>query len=491
MSASDLQRRRDQERALHETQSFLSKHQNTQRLHDWEQRTQQQIDQREVNTIAQKLLQREEEKLQQRQQELQSLYKNEMSCWNETRQRSMTVTQEERMEQIRARAYELKERREKERQAFVKECYERQWMESCDDLRALNSKAMLDRLTKDRELIIKNKKRISEEQQKCQAENVVVPSLTDENDGGTNERRRQLSLEYKRALDHQTQWKRSHAESLVISKQLQEKDQLDQLAKLQELEKQSGRELIEKAKEDGKEMLQEMQQRSKERETRQSIERNQNRILLQHVMEEERRQIQMEQAKKELGREIASDFMQCLKDQAKEDERENDYIDRILNNEVERWANLSDEKIAAEMEYKRQWMKEVSLNNNSFLIKIYSALITSNLIHPQVDASWQEQIRRKQIEAEKTRTVMEQEIADVQAALRREAEVEVAETENARAKRIETMMDNKQRIDARLADLNREQQEKYRVQEQIRNEEKAHQRRLEEKKKQFGVRDLI
>ncbi len=276
----------------------------------------------------------------------------------------MTVTQEERMEQIRARAYELKERREKERQAFVKECYERQWMESCDDLRALNSKAMLDRLTKDRELIIKNKKRISEEQQKCQGENVAMPSMTDADDGGNTEQRRQSSLEYKRALDHQIQWKRSHAESLMRSKQLQEQEQLEQLAKLQELEKQSERELIEKAKQDSEEMLQEMQQRSKERETRQSIERNQNSILLQHVMEEERRQIQMEQAKKELGREIAFDFMQCLRDQAKEDERENDYIDRILTNEVEGLAKLSDEKIAAEMEYKRKWMKEVRLSNN-------------------------------------------------------------------------------------------------------------------------------
>ena len=113
------------------------------------------------------------------------------------------------------------------------------------------------------------------------------------------------------------------------------------------------------------------------------------------------------------------------------------------------------------------------------------------LLKSQVDASWQEQIQRKQIEAENTRHVMEQEIDNVEAAIRREAEAEITELEKAKAKRIETMLENKQRIDARLTEVGREQEEKCRIQELIRNEEKIYKKRLEEKKKQFGVRDLI
>lgn len=252
-----------------------------------------------------------------------------------------------------------------ERQEFVQECYERQWMESCDELRALNSKAMLDRLTKDRELIIKNKKRISEEQQKYgrapTEESSAMPSLSNQDRIGNSEQRRQSSVEFKKALDHQVQWKRSLAESLMRSKQLEEQKQLQQLAALQEQEKQSERELIDKAKRDGEEMLQQMKQRAKGRETRQTVEFNQNKLLLQHVMEEERRRIQMEQAKRELGKELASDFMQCLQDQEKEDKREIDYIDEILRIEVERLAKLNDEKIAADAESKRKWMKEVRI----------------------------------------------------------------------------------------------------------------------------------
>ena len=87
---------------------------------------------------------------------------------------------------------------------------------------------------------------------------------------------------------------------------------------------------------------------------------------------------------------------------------------------------------------------------------------------------------------------MEQEIDDVEAAIRREAQAEITELEKAKTKRIETMLENKQRIDARLAEVGREQEEKCRIQELIRNEEKIYKKRLEEKKKQqFGVRDLI
>ncbi len=113
-------------------------------------------------------------------------------------------------------------------------------------------------------------------------------------------------------------------------------------------------------------------------------------------------------------------------------------------------------------------------------------------MHLQVDASWKKQIQRNQIEAENSRNVIEREIVSVQAALRRETEAESAELEKAKAKRIETMVDNKQRIDLRLAERSSQQQEKYRIQEQNRNEEKFYQRRLEEKRKQqVGVRDLI
>ena len=109
------QRRRDQERIFQENQSFIDEHDNTQRRHEWEHRSSLQTEQREVETITERLLQQEEEELLRRKQELQTIYNDEMSQWKETLRSSLEVSQEQRMEQIRSRAYELKCSREAER----------------------------------------------------------------------------------------------------------------------------------------------------------------------------------------------------------------------------------------------------------------------------------------------------------------------------------------------------------------------------------------
>ena len=53
---------------------------------------------------------------------------------------------EERMEQIREKAYYLKTKREAERQEYVKKCCDRQWRDACDEARTLGSKARLYKL---------------------------------------------------------------------------------------------------------------------------------------------------------------------------------------------------------------------------------------------------------------------------------------------------------------------------------------------------------
>ena len=108
-----------------------------------------------------------------------------------------------------------------------------------------------------------------------------------------------------------------------------------------------------------------------------------------------------------------------------------------------------------------------------------------NTSFAQVGASWQEQIRRKKIQAENSRKDMEREIAEVKTAVHRQEEAEARDKETAKAMRIETMLDNKHRAERRSAERSTDQQEKYRLQEQIRNDELIHKTRLEEKKKEF------
>jgi len=355
IAASQLQQRqRYQERVLRETQSFLAQQNNTQRRHDWEQRTNKLIDQREAVAITKNLLQQEQDELEKRKREMQSLRDGEMNGWKKTLQTSLEVTQEERMEQIRERAYELKAQREADRQAFVGECYERQWVDECDELRAIDSKATLDRMRKDQEAMIKNKT-VSVEQ-----EPRFATSLINKDESNEQARRRQASLEMKLALDRQVQWKKEQIEDMTRKRQLEEKEQLRQLATLEEKARQSGKEAIEEARKNGEKMQQDLRLRAMEREKRKAMELEQNRILLQHVLDTERNRIQMEQAKRHVGKDAASKEEWLRGEEAIKDEKVNDHIDETRKNQSDRLVKVNDDRMAAEADAKRRWMQEVS-----------------------------------------------------------------------------------------------------------------------------------
>lgn len=70
---------------------------------------------------------------------------------------------------ITAKAYALREARQKEREAFVADAYDRQWRDSCDDARALDSQALTQFMNSQRAVQIEEK--IKLKQQLSVAEN--------------------------------------------------------------------------------------------------------------------------------------------------------------------------------------------------------------------------------------------------------------------------------------------------------------------------------
>ena len=130
------------------------------------------------------------------------------------------------------------------------------------------------------------------------------------------------------------------------------------------------------------------------------------------------------------------------------------------------------------------------------IINLGHEIITTiiNLAHmciaaSQVDASRQEQIRRKQIEAEKLRKEKEQDIAEIKAALLGAEEADKRNAEKALALRIETMLENKRCMGQRAKESEMKRQERQFIQEQIQNDERVHQKRLDEQKKRRGFSD--
>ncbi|KAL7543917.1 hypothetical protein ACHAXR_013296 [Thalassiosira sp. AJA248-18] len=456
IAASRLQqRRRDQERVFHETQSFLDQHHNTQRLQDWEHRTQKHIEKREVNAITQKLLQQDEEELNQRKNELQSLYNDEMSQWKTTLKSSLEVTPEQRMEQIRTRAYELKAKREAERQEFVEECYERQWRDACDDLRAIESKSTLDRIVTDRERMIKIKRMNEEHQPPLQKETSAM-SLINKDESHDHIQRRQSNLDFTRALEHQVQWKRSQVESMTMQKQHEEQAQLRHLAMLEKRAMESAKASVAQKYSCGQETLKETRLRATYAEERQRIEKSQNLLLLQHALDREQQQQQIlaEKVKQEMGKGAASEYVQCLREEAKIEEKERENVNRIRDEELKHIAAQNDDKMHSEIEARRRWQEEV-------------------------DITRQEQIRRKQVEAEALRQEVKKEAEEIQIALRRAEEADKRDAEKAQALQKETMLANKATIETREKESERQQQEKYLIQKQIQNDKMVYRKRLD------------
>ena len=99
----------------------------------------------------------ERECLGKRRQRITDLYQREMEEWKEMIVKSQEITPEERMEQIREKAYRLKAKREHDRGVYVKQCYDRQWRDASDEVRTLDSKARLDKLMYDRKHVVTNK----------------------------------------------------------------------------------------------------------------------------------------------------------------------------------------------------------------------------------------------------------------------------------------------------------------------------------------------
>ena len=446
------QRRRDQERLLHEKQSYLRQHHNTERLLNWENRTNAQIKQREVCSLTEQMLKEDKEDLKKRQLDLKSLYGSEMDNWKTVLKDKLEVTQEQKLEQIRERAYALKAKREAERQEFVKECYQRQWRDACDDLRAMDSKATLDRLVQDRKIMVETKTAMMKQRKETnECTNDTLAFLQDRDD--ENIQRREFNLKTKQALDQQLKWKREKQAALLAQRKCEEEEQLRNLANLDEKSKKAHKDKIYKAKKEGDEMYQEMLKRSKLKEEHRKLENDHNMILLQHALEKEQYDITLEKAKKEEDKGAALEYVQCLRAQLKEDAKRIQQTNAIRDEASKAMFRKNDEKLAAEAEQRKKWIEEVQVSR-------------------------QEQIRMKQREVERIRKEEAIEVQENRAYQIRQAEEERLRKEQAKADRIENMLANKAIIEKKKNDKVIEQQEKFLLNKHFQYAEKIHQQKF-------------
>jgi hypothetical protein len=99
-----------------------------------------------------------EENLLERRRRLAEMLNSEMAQWEEEAL-SRVETQEDRKARIMERAYKLRDQRDKAREEYIQECYNRQWRDACDDARLLDSQSLTKHMSDERLRQIEEKRR--------------------------------------------------------------------------------------------------------------------------------------------------------------------------------------------------------------------------------------------------------------------------------------------------------------------------------------------
>jgi len=154
------QRRADQTR-IEGSQLYVEHIQRADQVSKWEHDTDKSIICNNLYAKAASNIKRDEEDLERRRKALRMLYESEMNVWKQKIREKQHVSMEERMEQIRVRAYKLRDEREAARVKFVEQCYHRQWQDSCDEARTMQRKDAQTRYLREQELLMKARGDIS------------------------------------------------------------------------------------------------------------------------------------------------------------------------------------------------------------------------------------------------------------------------------------------------------------------------------------------
>jgi len=173
---------------------------------EWEIRTQGFIEHQQMNNRYNAIRSADEQLLTERRRKLGDMLAEESALFAQQLE-ALDETPQQRRERMESRAAELKEKRETERLAFVRQQYERQWRMACDPLREKESKEILKATNAARAFQIGEKMRALEmDEQETRAfdemwEKDRLAKLGREE--AEEEARMQMDLEHKLVLDRQ------------------------------------------------------------------------------------------------------------------------------------------------------------------------------------------------------------------------------------------------------------------------------------------------
>jgi hypothetical protein len=446
-----MAKKRAKEYSKFEAEDFLKGEKQTSCVVQWEQRTCLKIENRDILDRASRVTEKNEENLQQRRGKLKNLYNKERLEWKAAIKLASNVSQEERMLEIKKRAGRLLEKRAKEKQQFVNECYNRRWRDACDEIRSLDARAVTDKLMYDRKEAFSYKAdtTLKEEDEKKKVEIKERMKNLKEKEEQEQDEMLKKNLETRYALDVQVKSLQMSRKSQQERRRQEENDQLERWKTEDAEMRRKDMQHIRDAHSRGEEVLRANMKRLEDRERKETEKKKQDSIMLRYALDKEKQEILKEQERKEQGHQAAQEYLVFIQDQMIKEQGDTAHIDKIRSCEMEKISKKRDEAIRKQTDARRNLLADV---NKARL----------------------EQIKRKEIrQAEEKRDLTQQVITD-----KKEWEYqEMVERSLADLKKEETvanMMANKDTIEMQKKKLDLEKQKKFFLHKQIQYDEKQH-----------------
>ena len=317
------------------------------------------IERRQKAEMLQKLQDEGKYELYYRRQNLAALYNYELENWQQE-VLSKEETIEERKARIMKKAYKLRDEREAVRAAFVEQAYKRQWRDSNDDSRTLNSDALTKYMAEERQQQIRDKVAAAAE-------------------GGINETA--FLAEWQRQLDAAAAKDKAkldyrHNQNMITSKGIKEQIEYNNLQRqimYDNTQREAEEEIrfvqqviadekarIDKKKADafqtGKDILKYNAHFKDIKALREQRDAEQDKFLLDHALEKERSEINAEKEKKRAAGEAAKKYTEYLKMMMVKEAEDTGYVDEMNRREAEKVSKARDDALQAREDARKHLM---------------------------------------------------------------------------------------------------------------------------------------
>ncbi|KAE9047476.1 hypothetical protein PR003_g1095 [Phytophthora rubi] len=206
---------------------------------EWEDSLYDKGESKQVQRTVAQLKNQQESQLHSRRLRLAELYNREMEEWRDACLANVETPEDRKQKMIR-RALELKERRERERQAVVEEKRMQQYRESCDDCRVEDSNRIQQLVLQDRDEQLEERRLIAEQEREIE---IKMAQLWEEDRLKKEERdRRDVEMvlkrneEMKNILDLQVDLVQKQKAEMEERKRRENHEQLSEWERLKQVE---------------------------------------------------------------------------------------------------------------------------------------------------------------------------------------------------------------------------------------------------------------